>query len=75
MNDATITALLIVIVGLTISILISINQPIPQPTPRPPNPPTPQPNQEPVGGCKGTRYGCCPDNISSCSNAKCTNCR
>jgi len=35
--------------------VIFANIPVPVP-PRPPNPPNPL-----VGGCAGTRYGCCPD--------------
>ena len=27
-----------------------------------------------IGGCKGTRFGCCPDNITPCSDMVCSNC-
>jgi len=30
------------------------------------NPPT-------IGGCAGTRYGCCPDNVTACDDS-CSNC-
>lgn len=29
---------------------------------------------EPKGGCKGTIYGCCPDNITAKRNSLGTNC-
>jgi len=29
--------------------------------------------QPPVGGCAGTRYGCCPDNVTACDDS-CSNC-
>ena len=34
----------------------------PPPPPPPPYPPPPPP--QPIGGCAGTRYGCCPDNVT-----------
>ena len=39
----------------------------PSPYPIPPHPPLPpNPNPQPVvGGCAGTRYGCCPDNVTA----------
>ena len=41
--------------------------PYPPQPPLPPNPypPQPKPNPYPVGGCSGTIYGCCPDNITA----------
>jgi len=27
-----------------------------------------------IGGCKGTRYGCCPNSRRACANRKCSNC-
>jgi hypothetical protein len=41
--------------------------PTPQPAPSP-NPP------KPIGGCAGTRYGCCPNNYTPKTNAQGTNC-
>ena len=29
--------------------------------------------QPSVGGCAGTRYGCCPDNVTACDDS-CSNC-
>ena len=26
-----------------------------------------------IGGCSGTLYGCCPDNVTACDNS-CSNC-
>lgn len=45
--------------------------PPPQPTPTP-APPTPPP--KPIGGCAGTRYGCCPDNVTSKIDTQGSNC-
>ena len=30
-------------------------------------------NKKNIGGCKGTRYGCCPDGVTAC-NKHCKNC-
>jgi hypothetical protein len=50
----------------------------PQPTPYPPQPtpypPQPTPQPYPVGGCKGTIYGCCPNNITPKINMEGSNC-
>jgi hypothetical protein len=47
-------------------------QPIPpQPIPQPPQP-IPQP--KPIGGCAGTRYGCCPNNYTPKINEQGSNC-
>jgi len=27
-----------------------------------------------IGGCKGTRYGCCTNSNKACANRKCSNC-
>jgi hypothetical protein len=40
-------------------------QPIPGPGPRPP---------KPIGGCAGTRYGCCPNNFTPKINPQGSNC-
>ena len=53
--------LVILFIVLTGHIYI-VAQPNIQPTPAPPQP-TPQPKPKPnqlIGGCEGTRYGCCP---------------
>jgi hypothetical protein len=42
-------------------------QPSPQPAPQP-NPP------KPIGGCAGTRYGCCPNNYTPKINSQGSNC-
>jgi hypothetical protein len=31
-------------------------------------------DNEIVGGCGGTRYGCCPDNVTACVDEDCSNC-
>ena len=40
-------------------------EPVPGPGPRPP---------KPVGGCAGTRYGCCPNNYTPKINEQGSNC-
>ena len=51
--------------------------PTPTPTPNiPPNPvpgPSPPP-KKPIGGCAGTRYGCCPDNNTPKIDVNGSNC-
>ena len=31
-------------------------------------------NKRIIGGCKGTRYGCCPDGVKPCMDSTCSNC-
>jgi hypothetical protein len=45
--------------------------PQPGPPPQPAPPPTPP---KPIGGCAGTRYGCCPNNTTPKINQQGTNC-
>ena len=41
----------------------------------PPTPPPPYPYPyEQVGGCRGTRYGCCPDNVNAKHDTVGSNC-
>ena len=35
--------------------------------------PRPRPRSRLIGGCRGTRYGCCPDSRTAC-NEDCSNC-
>ena len=43
--------------------------------PPPPPPPGPGPNPpKPIGGCAGTRYGCCPNNQTPKINQQGSNC-
>ena len=45
------------------------------PTPSPPPPPGPGPlPPKPIGGCAGTRYGCCPNNQTPKINPQGSNC-
>jgi hypothetical protein len=47
------------------------------PTPLPPTPPPPGPGPtppKPIGGCSGTQYGCCPNNITPKINTIGSNC-
>ena len=49
--------------------------PLPPPPPQPyVPPPTPDPFPKPIGGCAGTRYGCCPNNTTSKINEQGSNC-
>ena len=49
--------------------------PQPQPIPPQPIPPQPIPPQpQPIGGCAGTRYGCCPNNYTPKVNQQGSNC-
>jgi len=45
--------------------------PPPQPIPLPAPGPTPP---KPIGGCSGTQYGCCPDNVTPKINTPGSNC-
>jgi hypothetical protein len=51
--------------------VIFVNIPVPVP-PRPPNPPNPKIPL--IGGCAGTRYGCCPDGRTPKMNYNGSNC-
>jgi hypothetical protein len=42
--------------------------------PQPYVPPPPTPGPKPIGGCAGTRYGCCPNNITPKINQQGSNC-
>tara|TARA_B100002019_G_C21136198_1_gene530830 strand:+ start:67 stop:306 length:240 start_codon:yes stop_codon:yes gene_type:complete len=33
-----------------------------------------EPQKRVIGGCAGTRYGCCPDSRKACRDKKCSNC-
>ena len=48
------------------------NPPPPQPQPIPP--PIPGPGPKPIGGCAGTRYGCCLNNYTPKVNEQGSNC-
>jgi len=45
----------------------------PQPVPVPVPVPVPAPIK-PIGGCAGTRYGCCPNGVTARMNPAGTNC-
>ena len=48
--------------------------PTPHPHPHPHPHRHPHPQKHLIGGCKGTRYGCCPDSNNACSDLDCSNC-
>jgi len=60
--------LLFMIIGTHITIIH--NQPNPVPVPLP----IPVPVVKPIGGCAGTRYGCCPNGVTARMNSAGTNC-
>ena len=47
---------------------------VPPPPAPGPVPPTPGPFPKPIGGCAGTRYGCCPNNNTPKINQQGSNC-
>jgi hypothetical protein len=47
---------------------------VPPPLPPPPPQPYVPPPQKSIGGCAGTRYGCCPNNTTSKINEQGSNC-
>ena len=70
-NNATITAFLILILALVVAILYTVLDKS-KPEPVPPKPkPTPKPNQPVIGGCKGTQFGWCPDEVTPCPDKDC----
>ena len=58
--EIIIIALLVIILGIVLAgHVIVVTKPVPVPVPVPTPAPTPAP-QPSIGGCAGTRYGCCP---------------
>lgn len=53
-----------------------VKPPLPPPPPQPyvKPPPPPDPSPKPIGGCAGTRYGCCPNNNTPKFNEQGSNC-
>jgi hypothetical protein len=47
---------------------------IPVPNPKPNPNPVPSPYVKPIGGCAGTRYGCCPNGSTPRVDASGSNC-
>lgn len=56
--EIIIIALLVIILAIVLTgHVLVVTKPVPIPTPQPAPQPAPQPS---IGGCAGTRYGCCP---------------
>ena len=66
--------LLLCILYITFKSIIVIIKPVPKPIPVPEPIIIPVPSQQMIGGCAGTRYGCCPNGVTSKINVIGTNC-
>ena len=77
-NIIIIVLLILLIVALVGHVIVVSTNPVPVPVPVPipvPVPvPVPAPNPAMVGGCAGTRYGCCPYSSIAKLNAIGSNC-
>jgi len=76
-NKILIVILVIILLFMLLGTHITIihNEPGPPPAPSPVPVPVPVPVLKPViGGCAGTRYGCCPNGITARANPAGTNC-
>uniref|UniRef100_A0A6C0F555 Uncharacterized protein n=1 Tax=viral metagenome TaxID=1070528 RepID=A0A6C0F555_9ZZZZ len=75
-TEVFIVFLLLVIIYTLFHSVFIIFKPVPVPTPQPqPYPvPVPVPTQQLIGGCAGTRYGCCPNGVTPKTNQIGSNC-
>lgn len=71
--DTNTILIIFLILLLVIMLFNSYAPPVPPPVPVPVPIPVPAPIK-PIGGCAGTRYGCCPNGITSRMNAIGSNC-
>jgi hypothetical protein len=71
--DTNTILMIFLILLLVIMLFKSYASPVPHPVPVPVPVPVPSPIK-PIGGCAGTRYGCCPNGVTSRMNAIGTNC-
>lgn len=69
-----IVLLCIALLALTMHMLRTCSIPTNGPSNGPTNSPTNGPTNQPIGGCAGTRYGCCPNSQIPKLNALGTNC-
>ena len=72
-NGLTVILVLAVIIVL-IMVAMAASRPSPAPQPHPQPHPSPIPAHGNIGGCSGTRYGCCPNSGRAKANAAGTNC-
>ena len=70
-NTQFIIILLILIAVLLIIRIIKIKY---YPSNINPGIPNPSPPKHLIGGCGGTRFGCCPSSNIACSDINCSNC-
>lgn len=74
-NIIIIALLVLVLIALVGHVVVVNTNPSPQPVPTPVPTPVPNPVPSPmVGGCAGTRYGCCPYSSIAKLNAIGSNC-
>jgi hypothetical protein len=71
-TDIFIILLLLVILYTLFHSVFIVFKPVPKPVPVPV--PVPVPTQHLIGGCAGTRYGCCPNGVTAKLNAIGSNC-
>jgi hypothetical protein len=67
------TVIIIFLVAILLIILFKTHVTVINPQPVKPVP-VPVPYIKPIGGCAGTRYGCCPNGVTPRMNPAGTNC-
>jgi hypothetical protein len=73
-NLIIIAILIIIIVIMLVQFHITIVKPQPIKPIKPIHVVIPQPYSKPIGGCAGTRYGCCPNGTTARMDTAGTNC-
>jgi hypothetical protein len=76
-NKILIGLLIVILLIMLFQTHVTIIHPQPLPPPKPIPVPVPVPNPivvKPIGGCAGTRYGCCPNGVTARWDAEGSNC-